>query len=346
MATKDKISEALFDYYCEDYDNHQGISQSMVNCYINEGLGAVKEKFIDKTSKEEKKSYFSFGSLVDCLLTEPEKFEDKYFISNLEETSRTGLVLTAEEYIIANYKPGGMFTLEMVIEDAYKVAGIKGFSLDSLKTKLDYNFIEQSVKLRDCGKEIISSSSYEKALKMVSSLRRSPGTKFYSKPKEEYPEHFLVLDQLAMYSIVPVGDEGSNAPVKLKGKIDRLIVDTDKKIIYCIDFKTTSKALKKFSESYFRYGYDIQALFYKTLLLDAISKKVDLKEYEFVNIIVAVNSLTSECMSYYLDISKDDDLMNTLGVNLSDLYYAIENNNFVDYTTHQLLPGVNVNSVL
>jgi hypothetical protein len=346
MATKDKISEALFDYYCEDYDNHPGISQSMINCYINEGLGAVKEKFIDKTAKEDKKSYFSFGSLVDCLLTEPEKFESKYLVTNIEETSRTGLVLAAEEYILANYKPGGMFTLDMVIEDAYKVAGIKGFSLDSLKTKLDYNFIEQSVKLRDCGKEIISNTQYEKALKMVTSLRRAPGTKFYSKPKEEYPEYFLVVDQLAIHATAPVGEESAKETVKLKGKIDRLLVDTDKKIIYCIDFKTTSKPLRKFSESYFKYGYDIQALFYRTIVTDTITKKLDLKEYDFVNIIVAVNSINSECMSYYLDITKEEDSINVLGTALTDLHYSIKENNFVDYRAHQLYPGLTVNSVI
>lgn len=65
---------------------------------------------------------------------------------------------------------------------------------------------------------------------------------------------------------LPLDIELSNHPFGLKGIIDNLVVDHDKKIIFVNDIKTTSKELKDFPETIEFYSYWMQAAVYVTMV--------------------------------------------------------------------------------
>jgi hypothetical protein len=61
----------------------------------------------------------------------------------------------------------------------------------------------------------------------------------------------------------------------IKGIIDNLVFDHDKKIIYINDIKTTSKDLKDFSESVEYYAYWMQAIMYVSLVTTKYKDLID-----------------------------------------------------------------------
>lgn len=70
------------------------------------------------------------------------------------------------------------------------------------------------------------------------------------------------FDNKQVVNELPVTAEFSNKQYGLKGIIDNIVIDHDKKVIYINDIKTTSKDLKDFPESIEFYSYWLQAVIY------------------------------------------------------------------------------------
>lgn len=74
------------------------------------------------------------------------------------------------------------------------------------------------------------------------------------------------FDNKEVYNEIPLSVDYANAPFGLKGIIDNLVIDHDKKTIFVNDIKTTSKDLKDFKETIEFYSYWLQAVMYCTLV--------------------------------------------------------------------------------
>ena len=93
------------------------------------------------------------------------------------------------------------------------------------------------------------------------------------------------FDNKEIFNELPIQVDVSNYKFGLKGIIDNLVFDHDKKIIYINDIKTTAKELKDFPETLEFYSYWMQAVIYCTLVglkfADAISAGYEMK-FHFV----------------------------------------------------------------
>ena len=78
-----------------------------------------------------------------------------------------------------------------------------------------------------------------------------------------------VYQGVILGDIKTVFDQGFS--FKARSKFDIVCIDETNKKIYPYDLKTTSKKEWEFIDSFFKYGYDIQASIYTTLL----KQKVD-----------------------------------------------------------------------
>ena len=74
------------------------------------------------------------------------------------------------------------------------------------------------------------------------------------------------FDNKEVYNEIPLTVEYADAPFGLKGIIDNLVIDHDKKTIFVNDIKTTSKDLKDFKETIEFYSYWLQAVIYCTMV--------------------------------------------------------------------------------
>ena len=74
---------------------------------------------------------------------------------------------------------------------------------------------------------------------------------------------------------LPLQIELLNQPFGLKGIIDNLVIDHDKKTIFVNDIKTTSKDLKDFKETIEFYSYWLQAVIYCTMVATRYKELID-----------------------------------------------------------------------
>lgn len=74
------------------------------------------------------------------------------------------------------------------------------------------------------------------------------------------------FDNKEVFNELPLSVEYKGAPFGLKGIIDNVVIDHDKKIIFINDIKTTSKDLKDFKETVEFYSYWLQAVIYCSMV--------------------------------------------------------------------------------
>jgi len=90
---------------------------------------------------------------------------------------------------------------------------------------------------------------------------------------------------------LPLDIELANQPFGLKGIIDNLVIDHDKKTIFVNDIKTTSKDLKDFPETIEFYSYWLQAIIYCSLVANEYKDQIELGGYEFKFSFVVIDKM-------------------------------------------------------
>lgn len=228
------------------YRQLEGISQSL-----------LKKLWTDpsyyKNAPESNESYFLFGSIVDCLLTEPDKFNEKYTIAVATPTDTVKNIIDGYLEITKDYE----LTNE---EDLIKFAKNKNYEsrmVDMVKylaklkneTTLIYSrFLEKA-----SDKTIIDSEMFLRAKDSENAIRND--------------EHFRWLFDDTKYTIYDKVVVQFYIDDKLcKAELDRVLVDIETQEIFPIDFKTTSKKIHTFKTEFFNYRYDIQASWYRIAL--------------------------------------------------------------------------------
>jgi hypothetical protein len=83
------------------------------------------------------------------------------------------------------------------------------------------------------------------------------------------------FDNKEVYNEIALSVEYGDAPFGLKGIIDNLVIDHDKKTIFVNDIKTTSKDLKDFKETIEFYSYWLQAVIYCTMVVTRYKQLID-----------------------------------------------------------------------
>jgi len=201
---------------------------------------------------KEEKEHFLIGNCVDCLLTEPELFDSKFIVDEEEEFTNFPTP-QMKKYIEIFVQTGDS-------GKAYDAVGFKKANILNVieryntegKDYADY-LINRTKKLEDNkDKKFLSKEQYNKCKNIADSLLNNRFTKKYL--ELETPAHVEVFNQLEIYWKML----GNN----FKCKLDRVIVDNEKRTIQPIDIKTTGKHTTKFIDSLISFRYDIQGSLY------------------------------------------------------------------------------------
>jgi hypothetical protein len=202
-------------------------------------------------------NYFTKGSAVDCLITEPDKFEEQFAI--IKTTAPSGMLgdvcKLMNDYMQVN---GDNLPEETLFKLAYQKSGFKLTEEAVWKKYKDpkvqqyMNFLKNSK-----GKTVISEGDFEQVKDVVAMLQNYSATKFYMKDCKSHPM-MDVYDQLYI--------EFELEGLACKGTMDRVIVDHSNKRIIPTDLKTTGKSVLNFRDSFIRFGYFRQAAFYMEAL--------------------------------------------------------------------------------
>lgn len=210
------------------------------------------------------------GKVIHCLLLEPAKFKEQFIISpanlptgnlrtvidrvyyhhlelassgdertKLEEFKDAILDIMRDMNYFQNLKTDQQRLDKILTEDAFNYWVF-------LKMRGDKTLIDQET-LEFCQTAIEIVNTY----KTVCDLIGCKITEFDNKE---------VFNELPLQVDLPDKQFG------LKGIIDNIVIDHDKKLIYINDIKTSSKDLKDFTESIEYYSYWMQAVIYCSLV--------------------------------------------------------------------------------
>lgn len=283
-----------------------------------------KSPYLYRDKELKQTTYFSFGSLVDHLLTSKEPIFSKFYVS--EERGGSTLMdqfLNKVEQLIRNYvfpedmeDPSTLTTIiDTICKYAYDEVGFKRQSFESVQTET-YDtvttFYNNRLKLPITEKDLVLAN------RMCSLLKENPFTSKYFLDDSALPEHITRFFQLPVAVNVPLDDE----EIPLKGVIDLLYIDHSTRTIEVIDIKTTGKGtVYDFSNSFFDYRYDLQSLIYYALIEglyntapESIGIEKDMPAYT-INFYFIVIDKTGQ--NWPIKYSISDDVMNAalLGTN-------------------------------
>lgn len=213
--------------------------------------------------KKETKA-LDFGSLVDCLLTTPDRFSQDYVIySGKAPTDK--MLLLAKDYI-RKYLTLSETTAEPD-EELIALSSRAEVGYDSrLKNETFLaKFADEAlpycnfcIAYKD--KIIIDNETYEHAASMVDQAKNSPFLKKIFKPES----NVKVLFQVPLYAVT--------SKFSAKCLIDCIIIDFDNQTITPIDFKTYED---NFVSNYWKYKYYYQEAWY-SLILNIIRNSFEL----------------------------------------------------------------------
>jgi hypothetical protein len=253
------------DFYSKPFDfSYSSLNKLMWNPQ------AFYQMYVLGNREEKTESYLVNGKVVHCLLLEPEKFNDQFIVSpaNLP-TGNTRTVVDAVYRHAAELQSQGDQRTEFTDFSDAVLDVLKDINLhQSLKTdqqRIDKMYTPEAMNYWDFlkakgNKTLIDQETYDfcktgvdliKTDYQICDLLGCNNNEFSNKE---------VFNELPLKSII------NNKPFGLKGIIDNLVIDHDKKILYINDVKTTSKDLKDFPESIEFYNYWLQASIYIALV--------------------------------------------------------------------------------
>lgn len=229
----------------KNYFDDNSISYSMLR---NLSVGPAYFKKIQEEEQDDKE-HFIIGSCVDILLTEPDRFWEKYALEFSEVCEK---VPTPQ---IRDY--GGFLYAGLSEEEAFQRTNFKREKLESVKEKFEkeakewFEWVKKKGEYEKSivGKQVISNIQYSLITKIVESLKTNRFTrKYFENTIGTKVDKHLQLEIYWEYK----GE-------KCKSKLDSVIVDHENKTIEPIDVKTTGNSVFSFDFSALKWRYDIKS---------------------------------------------------------------------------------------
>jgi hypothetical protein len=269
-----------------EYRAHRAISNSDL------GLLAVSPKAFyqaryEGVQSEGTKSQL-VGSLIDCKILTPELFEERYIMMPEEAKAPSSNQM---RFFCEQLKEG--VPCSEAYAKSYAVKSKKQDEIDRLATGLELEMRPWMEFMANVGERTVYTISDSQVMHgAVQAIMGNDRARMllmeHSKPQ------LWAKSQVTIFF--------SWMQVDAKAMLDRIVIDTERKIIYLIDLKTTSKPLHRFYQEVEYWNYDRQQAFYSLALQSFLVSRLGIdkvNEYNLVNVIVAVETTgLQECRVY------------------------------------------------
>lgn len=270
----DKIKSIFWDTDEQTYRSHPAISQSALSKFDREGFRRIQEETTITGA-------MTRGSLIDCLLTEPDMFDSKYYVASYCPITDKpkGIIDTIYE----SY--GHLYDELRDVPEEYILRIIK--EEDYYPNRKDETNIKNIIKegtiyyqnlVRGKGKEVILEANYKEAKNTADCLINHRYTeKYFNKMKLSEYEEIIYQPKILL--------EDDRLPYKLKCMFDVIYINHKDKYIKPMDLKTTSKDEDRFEENFISWRYDLQSSLYTFMLKYKLKEKgikYDIKNFTFI----------------------------------------------------------------
>lgn len=262
---------------------NDGINQSLLKT-INFLPSSINE---DTSLFYEEKDCLIYGNIVDCILTDLDNFDNKFYIDKLIEKPPDAIMSFIHELVSLGIKE---FNEEIITTNIDKLSYQKNWNTD---TKINYllnkcnaiHYFDMVLKAKN--KQIISEEEISISKIVSNNLLNHPHTSQYFMAKE-YESQKLLTGQWGRF--------------KIYGTLDRYNIDTWSKIITPFDIKTTSDYTTNFHKSFKRFKYYYQSVIYTELLkqnypdyqIDTFKFLVESVKYPGLPLVYSLNEESNE----------------------------------------------------
>lgn len=272
MKSFKELSENITE---QEYRDNGRFHYSDIAGYARDGFS-----YLVKPHKEESES-LTFGSMVDCLVTEgPEVFDEKYCIAkefNLSDNQKSVI----RELSHFGYKNLEDIPPQTVIEDLscyYKNPKTQFTKLLEDGSEY-YRFLYEN---KD--KTPVDYQMYQDAIDTANVLLSSPVTRSFFKSDSDDIDIFHQLKFNGEYNGIPI-----------TCMVDSLYIEHATKKIWPIDLKTTCANYEwEFPKSFVKYGYHLQARLYSYILRQVMDKDDFYKDYQLMDFVFVYISRTNK----------------------------------------------------
>lgn len=260
------IRELAWNVTEAEYRQDSAYSYSKLAAFATNGARALQAK------PEEETDALKFGSLVDCLLTEPDTFKERFVVGSYVEPPKSAA--QAIKYLIEKELTEDRLEdiSESLLLEAMDFADYCS-SYKKASTRIGYLVKYQDyykLKLTIKDKILITQEDYNDAIAVVETLRTHQFTsKIFGDDKADHKDHYYQLK----FKTKILG-------IDVRCMLDKVIVDHEKKIIYPKDLKTTGFIEESFEQSILKWRYDIQATLYGDIIREVIKDDPYFKDFE------------------------------------------------------------------
>ena len=258
-----KLSEISWNVPEETYRQDLCLSYSTLAKYVKDGFKALYD-----TTPVETPS-LRFGSLVDCLLTDNENFDEKFIIVDFDLPSTTIMNIVEEIYVIEPSSSIYNVPRSTILNICNKLAYYPNWKDDTRANKIIVEGENYYRLLNNKGSKIaISQHEHNLATKCVYELTTNPFTKHLMTDGGDSEIEHLYQVKFKL--------EGE---YNVRCMFDKIIVDHRNKQIFPIDLKTTSMPEENFASAFWMWKYYIQASLYKYILEQVCSQDDYFKDF-------------------------------------------------------------------
>lgn len=271
MQTAQLFQETVESKEKEFYDKKFYFSYSSLNKLIWSPQ-VFYQMYVLGLKEEKTDAHLIQGKLIHLLLLEPENFEKQFILS--PSSLPSGNLKTVVDTVFKQH------LLEQADTDLFVAKELADYTDLILEVMRNINY-HQSLKTDQQRLDKIlcpEALNYWTFLnkKGTRSLVDADTFKFCSDAVELIKTNQQVLDLLGFKTTefdnkevmneVLMNVDLPNKPFGLKGIIDNIVINHDKKVIYINDVKTSSKDLKDFPESIEYYAYWMQCIIYMMMV--------------------------------------------------------------------------------
>ena len=273
MDIKKELKDIAWNVPEETYRQDPAISYSTLAKFEREGFNNIEHLF----DRVETPSLL-FGSVVDCLMTDKENFDNLYFVADYPDIQDSQKAVADLVYSMS----GGSETMadSMIEKAAIQLNYQSNWKLET-RIKVIKEKAEDYYKMLVLAgtKKVINSELYQTALACIEALKSAPSTKEYFADDNPFDDNTKRYYQLKF--------KGSYEDIPIRCMSDLLYVNYEHKTIIPIDLKTSSKKEWDFPKSFIEWRYMIQACMYwfiirQNLDNDEYFKDFKLENYRFI----------------------------------------------------------------
>jgi hypothetical protein len=264
---KKRLSELAWDVSESEYRSDPALSYSILSSFFKNGpRSLVNKEKIDTPS-------LRMGSLVDCILTAPEEFDDRFHVADIDRFS------DAIRRMVENISNADSFNeerLDLVPEQILLEAlNIEEYQTNwkpetRIKKLIELGSDYYTVLKYSTGKIVISPQEFSEASQCVQTLKTHP----FSYQIFECNEDEEIFYQLKFKTKID--------DIPFRFMMDICKVNHKKRTILPIDLKTSGKSSELFEKSFLDWAYWIQGGSYSAGLNKIISEDDYFKDFEIL----------------------------------------------------------------